>query len=142
MLTIHYEACKDIKQSLKYVRSIGLKAGIALKPQTPLDVIDEEIIELVDVVHLMTVEPGLEGQKFLWDSIGRISDLKNRIKKTGDHKYIEVDGGINIHNVCDVVRAGANVIVSGKALFDGNLKNNIMNMADALAAVEVEALRF
>lgn len=128
VLTVHFEACRDVKETLKEIKQLGMKAGIALKPATGLGVLDGEILQLADVVQLMTVEPGLEGQHFLPESIERIVQLKRNMKRYGVEKEIEVDGGISSENIGAVIRAGASIIVSGKAVFDGDMKQNIQKM--------------
>lgn len=130
VFTIHYEACTNPKESLREVRSLGLRAGIVLKPETPIGVLDEEILRMVDVVQLMTVEPGLEGQRFIPESLERIRSVRNRVKQLGLQCDIEVDGNITTDNVRSVVEAGADIVVSGKAIFDGDMAENIARMKE------------
>lgn len=130
VFTIHYEACTNPKESLREVRRLGLRAGIVLKPETPIGVLDEEILRMVDVVQLMTVEPGLEGQRFIPESLERIRSVRNRVKQLGLQCDIEVDGNITTDNVRSVVEAGADIVVSGKAIFDGDMAENIARMKE------------
>lgn len=124
VITVHYEACSDPGKTIDAIKSMGIQAGIVLKPDTGLEVLEDSLLQKVDVVQLMTVQPGLEGQKFIPESLRRIERL-NRLKLNCE---IEVDGNIGMKNVRKVVEAGATVIVSGKALFDGNLEENIREM--------------
>jgi len=128
VLTVHYEACKDVKATLAFIRKAGIKAGIALKPQTPITILDNDLLRMVDVVHLMTVEPGLEGQVFIPESLQRISEVRNKLDVINPDCDIEVDGNITEENVEKVVEAGANIIVVGKALFTGYMPDNIQKM--------------
>ncbi|MDO4323015.1 MAG: ribulose-phosphate 3-epimerase [Lachnospiraceae bacterium] len=128
VLTVHYEACKDVKTTLTKIKSLGMKAGIAIKPGTSLEVLDGQLLHLADVIQLMTVEPGLEGQSFIPESVERIAELKRKMKIYGQEKPIEVDGGISAWNIRSVVSAGANIIVSGKAVFEGDMKVNIREL--------------
>ncbi len=128
VITIHYEACEDPERTIDFIKSMGVRAGIVLKPDTDLDVLEDSLLKKVDVVQLMTVQPGLEGQKFIPESYGRIRRLRERLNILNLDCEIEVDGNIGMENIQKVVRAGATVIVSGKALFDGNLEKNIHEM--------------
>ena len=110
------------------VEEAEVRAGVALNPDTSLGVLKDEILSQADVVQLMTVQPGMEGQRFLPGSLQRIQVLRKRIKELGLGCEIEVDGKIDMENVQEVVRAGASVIVSGKALFQGDLETNIQKM--------------
>ncbi len=128
VLTVHYEACSDIKATLAFIKKSGIRAGIALKPQTPITILDNDLLRMVNVVHLMTVEPGLEGQLFIPESLQRISDVRNKLDIINPDCDIEADGNITELNIEKVVEAGANVIVVGKALFSGCLPHNIKKM--------------
>jgi len=133
VLTVHYEACKDVKATLEFIKNSGIKAGIALKPQTPVAVLDDDLVKMVDVVHLMTVEPGLEGQVFIPESLQRITDVRNKLDVINSSCDIEVDGNITELNVEKVVDAGANIIVVGKALFTGYMPDNIYRMKQIIS---------
>lgn len=132
IITVHYEACKDLQKTVSAIKNTGIRAGIVLKPETPLQVLEDSLLAQVDVVQLMTVQPGMEGQKFIPESLGRIERLRERMERLHLNCELEVDGNIGMHNVRQVVRAGATVIVSGKALFDGNLEKNIREMKQLL----------
>lgn len=128
VLTVHYEACDDVEGTLAFIRNSGIKAGIALKPETALNVLTDRILKMVDVVHLMTVEPGLEGQTFIPESLSRISEIRNRLNKIHPDCDIEVDGNITKENMNSVLSAGATIIVIGKAIFSGDMMDNIRQM--------------
>lgn len=133
VLTVHYEACDDVEGTLAFIRNSGIKVGIALKPETALDVLTDRILKMVDVVHLMTVEPGLEGQTFIPESLSRISEIRNRLNKIHPDCDIEVDGNITKENMNSVLSAGATIIVIGKAIFSGDMMDNIRQMKRLIA---------
>lgn len=127
-ITVHYEACGDAESTLAEIRNCGVRAGLALKPGTALDVLGDGLLKASDVIHLMTVEPGLEGQTFIPESLCRISELREKLDKVHPDCVIEVDGNITFANIEAVVTAGATVIVVGKALFCGDMEENIRRM--------------
>ena len=127
-ITVHYEACENVEGTLALIKDSGVKAGIALKPETSLDIFTDGLLKTVDVVHLMTVEPGLERQVFIPESLQRISEVRERLDEVHVDCDIEVDGNITMENIKNVVAAGANIIVVGKALFSGNMMDNIQQM--------------
>lgn len=132
-LTVHYEACKDVEKTLAFIKNAGIKAGVALKPGTSLEVLSTPLLKMVDVVHLMTVEPGLEGQVFIPESLNRISEVRKRLDEVHPACDIEVDGNITPENIKSVVAAGASIIVAGKAVFTGNMVDNICRMRQLMA---------
>ncbi|SCP98621.1 ribulose-phosphate 3-epimerase [Anaerobium acetethylicum] len=139
IISVHYEACEDVKETIDYIKHIGLKAGIAINPFTSLDALDDEILKKADVIHLMTVKPGIAGQKFIETSIDKIRNLKKRLESLNIERDIEVDGDINVRNLADVLAAGANVIVSGKALFQGDIRSNINEFNAIIEKVQEDA---
>lgn len=116
IICVHIEACKHINRTIQLIKSLGVKVGVALNPGTPLACLDA-IIEDIDMVLLMTVNPGFGGQSFIASSLKKITELKNMIDARGLSIDIEVDGGIKLDNLEAVVKAGANVIVAGSAIF-------------------------
>lgn len=132
-LTVHYEACKDVEKTLAFIKGSGIKTGLALKPGTSLEVLSTPLLKMVDVVHLMTVEPGLEGQVFIPESLNRISEVRKRLDEVHPACDIEVDGNITPENIKSVVAAGASIIVAGKAVFTGNMVDNICRMRQLMA---------
>ncbi len=125
IITIHYEADKHVDRTINYIKSKGRKAAIALNPGTPVNMI-KDLISSLDMVLIMSVNPGFGGQKFIEYSADKIREVKELSLKYNKNLLIEVDGGINTENVKKVIEAGANVIVAGSAVFNnGSLKDNI-----------------
>lgn len=123
LITIHYEACENVKETLEKIQSHGVDAGISICPDTPVAVL-EPYLEQVKMVLIMSVHPGFGGQKFIPSSLSKIRELKALIERKGFNIDIEVDGGIYLHNVTEVVEAGANIIVAGSAVFTGDAAAN------------------
>lgn len=119
VLTVHAEATPHLQRAVARVRELGKKAGVSLNPSTPLSAI-EWVLTDIDMVLLMTVNPGFGGQEYLPSMTGKIELLRSQLVRSGLSVDIEVDGGIKTDNVAEVVRAGANVIVSGSGIFKTN----------------------
>ncbi|MET0634583.1 MAG: ribulose-phosphate 3-epimerase [Chitinophagaceae bacterium] len=115
-LTVHIEACRHLNRELQLIRSLGMKAGIAINPHTPISSLADSLF-MADTVCVMSVNPGFGGQKFIPQSIARISELRILIDLQGANTLIEVDGGISLDNVESVIQAGADVIVAGSSIF-------------------------
>ncbi|WP_294187093.1 ribulose-phosphate 3-epimerase [uncultured Clostridium sp.] len=125
IITIHYEAEKHIDRTIEYIKSKGVKAGVSLNPGTPTFVL-KDIIEKLDLVLIMSVNPGFGGQKFIPYSLNKVKEVKEMSMKVNKDLLIEVDGGVDRNNSKALIEAGANVLVAGSAIFgDGNLKENI-----------------
>ena len=125
IITIHYEAEKHIDRAIQYIKSKGVKAAVAINPGTPTFVL-KDIIAQLDMVLIMSVNPGFGGQKFISYSIEKIKEVKKMSEGINDDLLIQVDGGIDPSNVQEVISAGANVIVAGSAVFkNGEIENNI-----------------
>ena len=116
ILTVHVEACRHLHRNIQQIKSLGMKAGVAVNPHTPISFLENILID-IDVVCVMSVNPGFGGQSFIPQTIDKIKSLKEMIKDKSSKTLIEVDGGINIHNASDVVKAGADVLVAGSAVF-------------------------
>ena len=116
ILTVHYEACKHLHRTISYVKSLGMKAGVSLNPATNIDVLDY-VLEDLDLVLIMSVNPGFGGQSFIPSAIDKIKNLKEKIIKRNLNVIVEVDGGVKTTNVKDVIEAGADLIVSGSDVF-------------------------
>ncbi len=130
MITVHYEADKHIHRTIKYIKSFGVKAGIALNPGTPVNLI-EDLIEDLDMVLIMSVNPGFGGQKYIEFSGKKIEQVKALKKKYNKELYIQVDGGIDASNVKKVIDCGANSIVAGSAVFKNDeIEKNIKALKD------------
>ncbi len=116
IITVHLEACKHLNRVINQIRDLGLKAGVALNPATPVSLL-EDIIEEIDLLLLMTVNPGFGGQQFIPSSIKKIYRAQQMLKQISHPIYLEVDGGINAEIAEDTVKAGADVLVAGSYIF-------------------------
>lgn len=124
MLTVHYEACKNLQDTIDAIKAAGMKVGIAVNPETPVLWLDYYISQ-VDMVLIMSVNPGFGGQRFMPIALQKLRELKALADEKKPDLLIQVDGGITIDNVQDVLDAGANVVVAGSAVFKGDKKANI-----------------
>lgn len=116
-LSVHYEACTHLHRTVQAIRQEGMKAGVALNPHTPIAVL-EDIITDVDLLLIMSVNPGFGGQSFIENTYKKVSQAKELITKTGSKAMIEVDGGVNTTNTPKLVAAGADVLVAGSFVFN------------------------
>ena len=116
IITVHYEACKDVKKTLELIRSKGVKAGVTIKPKTPNSVL-ADVLDMADMILLMTVEPGFGGQAFIPDTLESVRAASEMVRARGLDIDIEVDGGINPSNIRDAYDAGARVFVAGSSVF-------------------------
>jgi ribulose-phosphate 3-epimerase len=116
ILTVHYEACDHLHRTLQKIKSCGMKAGVALNPHTPISVL-ESIIKDVDVVCIMSVNPGFGGQSFIEETYTKVEELKAMITKKGSNALIEIDGGVTNKNAKQLIDAGADVLVAGSYVF-------------------------
>lgn len=123
LITVHAEACKHLDRTINAVKELGCKVGVALNPSTSLHVLDY-VLDQVDMVLIMSVNPGFGGQSFIPYSLQKIKDLKKMIDERGLNVDIQVDGGIKLSNVKEVMDAGANVFVAGSAVFGENTEEN------------------
>ena len=119
IITFHYEAVKDSKAIIKQIKALGKKAGISIKPNTSEQVLKDIVPEL-DLILVMSVEPGFGGQKFMPNSLEKLRNLRKMIEATGKNILLEVDGGINAETIHSVLEAGADTIVAGSAVYGGN----------------------
>jgi ribulose-phosphate 3-epimerase len=135
LVTIHAEACTHLQKTLAQIRMAGAKSGLALNPATPLNMLDF-VLEDIDLLLVMTVNPGFGGQKFVPATMGKISSARAILNKSGRHIDLEVDGDIGAHNAVEVARAGANVLVSGTGIFThaGGIAGGIRSIRHALAS--------
>ena len=116
MMNVHYEACSHLHRTIQQIHAAGMKAGVTLNPSTPVNVL-EDIICDVDMVLLMSVNPGFGGQKFIENTIKKVHRLRKLIKESGSHALIEIDGGVQGETAPRLVQAGADVLVSGSYVF-------------------------
>lgn len=130
ILTVHAEACKHLNRTVMAIKDAGMKASVALNPATPLSTL-EYILEELDMVLLMSVNPGFGGQKFIPNTLTKIEQLRKTINEKGLTIDIEVDGGVGLNNVEDVMKAGANVLVAGTAVYKGDVAENVRKFKEA-----------
>ena len=135
LITVHAEACKHLDRTIEAIKEKGLLAGVALNPATPLSAI-EWILPKVDMVLIMSVNPGFGGQKFIPESLDKIREARKMITDQGLSVDIQVDGGIYQTNVKEVLDAGANIIVAGSAVFKGDPAENTKAMMEILKTYE------
>ena len=134
LITVHYEACTHIHRTIQEIKSLGCQVGVAINPGTPITVLNE-IIQLVDLVLIMSVNPGFGGQTFIPNSIQKTKDVKALANRCGNMNLkIEIDGGVSITNAKDLIAAGANVLVAGNFVF--NSKNPKLTISDLLKGGE------
>lgn len=128
IITVHYEACKDVKATLEKIEYFGLKVGLAISPDTPVSVL-EPYIPMVDMILVMSVHPGFGGQSFIESSLDKVKTVRQMAQEMGKGDlWIEVDGGIGAANIKAVKNAGANVLVAGSAVFRGNAAENVRTL--------------
>ena len=136
MMNVHYEACPHLHRTIQQIHAAGMKAGVTLNPHTPVSVL-EDIIQDVDMVLLMTVNPGFGGQKFIEHSTEKVRRLKELIQRTGSHALIEVDGGVNGETGRRLVEAGVDVLVAGSYVFGApNPEERIKELLGADASAQ------
>lgn len=124
LITVHAEACKHLDRTVNAVKELGCKVGVALNPSTSLHVLDY-ILDSLDMVLIMSVNPGFGGQSFLPYSLQKIRDVKNMIEERGLSMDIQVDGGVKLTNAKEIIDAGANVLVAGSAVFGEHTAENV-----------------
>ena len=125
IVTIHYESCDDPAAVIKYIKSKGVKAGLAIKPATPANVVFDMLRDL-DMVLVMTVEPGFGGQKMMPETLEKVREIRKYAIEHGIEIDIEVDGGLNADNVYLATEAGANVIVAGSAIYNAKSPSEVI----------------
>ena len=130
IVTVQMEACNLLYSALSSIRWRGVMTGVALNPATPIGVIEEKLMELIDVIVIMTVEPGFGGQKFIPEMLSKIRDLRSLLDgMDGKKPLIEADGGINLENIGEVIEAGADIVVTGSGIYKTE------NYADTMSAM-------
>ncbi len=137
ILTVHVEACTHLHRTIQSIRERKVKAGVSLNPATPVFSV-EQIIKDIDLILVMSVNPGFGGQKFISSSLEKIRRIRNMILESGASVYLEVDGGVNSDTAGSILKAGANVLVSGSAIFGSqDMTATIKQMRSAGRAVSV-----
>lgn len=117
ILTVHYEACTHLHRTIQSIKAEGMKAGVALNPHTSVSVL-EDVINDLDLVLIMSVNPGFGGQKFIENTYNKVSKLKKMITEANANVIIEIDGGVGVQNASKLVEAGADALVAGSAVFN------------------------
>jgi ribulose-phosphate 3-epimerase len=130
-IIVHREACMDPGNTLDRIRNLGLDAGLALRPATPLNTL-EGLLPMLDMVLVMTVEPGFGGQKFIEGTEDKVASLKEMLKGEGRDIPIGVDGGINAETAPTAARAGATHLIAGNAVFKGDIEANIKRLNESI----------
>jgi len=136
-ITVHYEACTHLHRTIQAIKNVGCKAGVALNPHTPVALLSEVIGDL-DLVLIMSVNPGFGGQKFIENTYQKIRQLRAMASGRNDSLLIEVDGGVNLGNAGDLLKAGADVLVAGNAIF---ADENPEGMIDKLKNIAVSNIK-
>ena len=131
MITVHAESCRHLDRTIDEIRQLGIRASVALNPGTDLSVL-EYVLPKLDMVLVMTVNPGFGGQKFIGFTKDKIRKLRRIMEERGIKADIEVDGGITLENVGSVLEAGANVIVAGSAVFKGDIEENVKSFLEVM----------
>lgn len=116
MITVHYEACRHLHRTIEEIKGTGAGAGVALNPHTPVGLL-EDVLEMLNMVLVMSVNPGFGGQKFIYQSVPKIQKLRGMMDERNISAYIEVDGGVGLQNAERLVQAGADVLVAGSSVF-------------------------
>ena len=124
LLCVHQEACCHLDRTISQIRELGMKVGVALNPATPVSTLDC-VLEQVDMVLIMSVNPGFGGQKFIPYTLDKVRELRSKLNARGLNVDIQVDGGVGLGNVDEVLAAGANIIVAGSAVFGGDTAANV-----------------
>lgn len=131
IITVHAEACTNLNYTIDLIKERELLAGVALNPATPLAEL-QYILQRIDMVLIMTVNPGMGGQKLIPYTLDKVRDIKKFIDKNGLKTDIEVDGGVNFETMESVLNAGANIIVAGSAVFEGDIEENTKRMLEIM----------
>lgn len=123
IISVHYEACTHLHRTIQKMRQLGILAGVAINPHTPVNVLSE-VIASIDVVVLMSVNPGFGGQSFIRNTYGKTEELKNLIIQKNSGAKIEIDGGVDLKNAAELVRCGADILVAGNTVFSSTSPSN------------------
>lgn len=133
LITVHAESCRHLDRTIEKIKEKGLLAGVALNPATPVSAISC-VLEKVDMVLIMTVNPGFGGQKLIPYTVEKVRELRKIVDEQGLKTDVEVDGGVNLSNVGELMDAGANIIVAGSAVFSGDVTENTIRFLNIINA--------
>ncbi len=130
ILTVHYEACTHLHRTISAIKEAGMKAGVALNPHTPVDLL-QDIVRDLDLILIMSVNPGFGGQKYIPNAALKVEQAKNLVHHYGSSALVEVDGGVNLETGAELVKAGADVLVAGSFVFNSaDPKQTISNLKE------------
>lgn len=135
LITVHLEACRDVRRTLIRIKDMGLMAGLSICPETPVEAV-REYVDLVDLILLMSVHPGAGGQKFMPEAFDRLRELRRIIEETDRDIDLQVDGGVGLGNARDILDAGANILVAGSAVFGGDAQDNTEKFMEIFRSYE------
>jgi ribulose-phosphate 3-epimerase len=116
ILTVHFEVCKHLHRTVQAIKAEGMKAGVAINPHTPVDLL-QDIVSDLDLVLIMSVNPGYGGQSFIKNALLKVEQAKNLIHRAGSRALVEVDGGVNLSTGAELIKAGADILVAGSFVF-------------------------
>lgn len=137
VLTVHYEACTHLNRTIQFIKSLGAKAGVAINPHTPVDLLSDCIQDL-DLVCVMSVNPGFGGQKFISNTFQKIARLKELILAKNSKAWIEVDGGVSSTNASELIKVGADILVAGSFVFSSSdPKATIKGLKDSFPSAQI-----
>lgn len=131
LMNVHYEACTHLNRTLTQIRDSGMLAGVTINPATPVAML-EEVIDIVDLVLIMSVNPGFGGQPFIKNSISKVTRLREMLARHNSSALIEVDGGINLHTGTELAKAGADILVAGSYIFNSSDPHNAIHSLSML----------
>ena len=131
ILTVHYEACHHLHRNIQQIKSLGMKAGVALNPHTPVELL-KDILADIDMVCLMSVNPGFGGQSFIPNTLNKIRDLRSMIDEKNLPVKIEIDGGVTLDNAQSILDAGAHILVAGNTVFKSANPTNTISLLKQL----------
>jgi ribulose-phosphate 3-epimerase len=134
VVSVHVETCPHLHRTVQQIKALGAKAGVTLNPSTPLSSL-EAILPDVDLVMIMSVNPGFAGQRFIPASLGRVKKLREMLDSIGSEAWLEIDGGVDTTNALAIASAGANVLVSGSGIFRGDIGENVEALRRAVTVV-------
>lgn len=135
VITIHLEACEDVDATIAKIKECGCKVGLSISPDTPVSEL-ERYMEKVDMILIMSVYPGFGGQKFIPAALDKLTETRAMLDAKGLQVDLQVDGGITVHNIEDVIKAGANIVVAGSSVFSGDVEANMKKFMEILKKYE------
>lgn len=137
VISVHVEACDHLHRNIQQIKSLGAKAGVAINPHTSIQSL-ENVIDQIDLICLMSVNPGFGGQKFIENTYRKVSELRRMIQSTGSKALIEIDGGVNQDNAKPLLEAGADVLVAGNFVFSSSNPKDVIQRLKSLEAISVK----